>query len=87
VTSNVTIRLRAAVAGATTTASPLQFSSTVNIPASTVSTLFPIINIPDGFEIDSNAGTNTWGVTITHPQWVTASAVATFDITIVGFEY
>jgi hypothetical protein len=87
VTSNVTVRLRAAVAGATTAASPLQFSTTVNIPASTVSVVFPTVLIPDGFEIDSNAGTNTYGVTITHPQWVTVSTIATFDISIIGYEY
>jgi hypothetical protein len=87
VTSNVTLRLRAAVGGATTTASPLQITSTVNLPASAASTLFPPILIPDGFEIDSNGATNTWGLTITHPQWVTGTQVATFDITMIGYEY
>jgi fibronectin-binding autotransporter adhesin len=86
-TSNVTVNIRAAVAGATTTASPLQMHYVVNIPATTASTLFPPMLIPDGFEIASNGATNTYGLTITHPQWVTGTTTATFDITIVGFEY
>ena len=49
--------------------------------------LFPPILIADGFEIDSNSGTNTWGVTITHPQWSNGTVVATFDISIIGYEY
>jgi hypothetical protein len=87
VASNVTVRLRAAVAGATTAASPLQMHLMVPLPASAVATLFPPVPIPDGFEIDSNAGTNTFGVTITHPQWVTGTQVATFDLTLIGYEY
>jgi hypothetical protein len=59
----------------------------VALPASTVTTLFPTTLIPDGFEIDANGATNTYGITITHPQWVTGTQVATFDLTIVGFEY
>lgn len=82
-----TIKLRGAVAGSTTASSPLQMTLSVAIPASAASTLFPNMAIPDGFEIDSNSGTNTYGVTITHPQWVTGSVVATFDITIIGYEY
>ncbi len=82
-----TMKLHAAVAGATTTASPLQFTSSVALPAATTSVLFPSIIIPDGLEIDSNSATNTYGVTITHPQWVTGSVVATFDISIIGYEY
>jgi hypothetical protein len=84
----VTVRLRGAVAGATTNASPLQFSTSVALTAAiNVSVLFPSTQVPDGFEIDSNAGTNTFGVTILHPQWVTGSVVATFDISIIGYEY
>lgn len=82
-----TIKIRGAVAGSTTTSSPLQYTSSVALPAAATSVLFPDAHIPDGFEIDSNAGTNTYGVTITHPQWVTGSVVATFDISIVGYEY
>lgn len=85
--SNVTLNFRAAVGGATTASSPLQMHWVVALPASAVSTLFSPLMIPDGFEIDSNAGTNTFGMTITHPQWVTGSVVATFDLTLVGYEY
>lgn len=85
--SNVTVNLRAAAGGATTASSPLQMHFMVALPASTVSTLFPTILIPDGFEIDANGATNTYGLTITHPQWVTGSVVATFDITLIGYEY
>jgi hypothetical protein len=86
-TSNVTINLRAAVAGATTASSPLQAHWVVNLPAAASSAFVPSFLIPDAFEIDSNGATNTWGLTITHPQWVTGSVVATFDITVVGYEY
>jgi ACT domain-containing protein len=82
-----TIKIRAAVAGATSTASPLQFTSSVALPAATTSVLFPNMNISGGFEIDSNSATNTYGVTVTHPQWVTGTVVATFDISIIGYEY
>jgi hypothetical protein len=84
---NVTLNFRAAVGGATTASSPLQMHWVVALPASAVSTLFNPIMIADGFEIDSNAGTNTFGMTITHAAWVTGSVVATFDITMVGYEY
>jgi hypothetical protein len=84
---NVTLILRAAVAGATSTASPLQWRSTVNVPASAVSVLFPDAHIPDGFEIDANGGTNTFGLTITDPHWVAATAITTFDISIIAYEY
>jgi hypothetical protein len=87
VTGNVTLKIRAAVGGATSTASPLQWSSTVNIPASAVSVLFPDAHIPDGFEIDSNGATNTWGITITDPHWVTGAQVTTFDLSLIGYEY
>ncbi len=86
-TSNVTVNLRGAVGGATTTASPLQQHYVVNVPASAASVLFPTLLIPDGFEIDSNSATNTYGVTITHPQFSSGTIVVTFDITIVGYEY
>lgn len=82
-----TIKIRGAVAGATSTSSPLQFTSSVAIPAAATSVNFPNITIPEGWEIDSNGATNTYGVTITHPQWVTAAAIATFDISIIGYEY
>lgn len=82
-----TLRLRAAVAGSTTASSPLQLSSAVALPAAATSVNFPTIDIPDGFEIDSNGATNTWGLTITHPQWVNASVVATFDVSLIGYEY
>lgn len=82
-----TIRLRAAVGGATSASSPLQLTSAVALPAAATTVNFPTIDIPDGFEIDSNGATNTWGITITHPQWVTGSVVATFDITLIGYEY
>jgi hypothetical protein len=87
VASNITVNLRAAVGGATSASSPLQMHWMVALPASTVTTLFPTTLIPDGFEIDANGATNTYGITITHPQWVTGTQVATFDLTIVGFEY
>jgi hypothetical protein len=87
VTSNVTVNLRAAVAGATTASSPLQFHGTINLPASAASVLYPFSAINNDFEIDSNAATNTWGMTITHPQWVTGTQAATFDISVVGYEY
>jgi hypothetical protein len=87
ISTNVTVNLRAAVAGATTTASPLQAHWVVNLPASTASTLFPMTAIPDGFEILSNGATNTWGLTIIDPGWVTAAQISTFDITLIGFEY
>lgn len=87
VTSNITVNLRAAVAGATTAASPLQLHYVVNLPASAATTVFPVTLIPDGFEIDANGATNTYGVTITHPQWVTGTTVATFDLSIIGYEY
>jgi hypothetical protein len=83
----VTLNLRAAVAGATTTASPLQMHYISTVPASTVPTVLPTMLIADGFEIASNGATNTWGLTIIHPQWVTASVVVTFDITLIGYEY
>jgi len=82
-----TIRIRGAVGGATSASSPLQYTSSVALPAAATSVLFPSTGIPDGFEIDSNSGTNTYGVTILHPQWVTGSVVATFDISIIGYEY
>lgn len=82
-----TLRLRAAVGGATSASSPLQISTAVALPAAATAVNFPTINVPDGFEIDSNGATNTWGFTITHPQWVTGSVVATFDITMIGYEY
>jgi hypothetical protein len=82
-----TLRLRAAVGGSTTASSPLQITTAVALPAAATSVNFPDINIPDGFEIDANGATNTWGLTITHPQWVTGSVVATFDITLIGYEY
>lgn len=82
-----TIRFRAAVAGVTSATSPLQITASVALPAAATSVTFPDIQIPDGFEIDSNGATNTWGLTILHPQWVTASVVATFDITLIGYEY
>jgi hypothetical protein len=87
VTSNVTVNLRAAVGGATTNASPLQVHTTFNLPASAASVVAPLGPIADGFEIDANAGTNTFGATITHPQWVTGTQVATFDLSIIGYEY
>jgi hypothetical protein len=82
-----TLRLRAAVAGSTTASSPLQLSTSVALPAAATSVNFPTIDIPDGFELDSNGATNTWGMTILHPQWVTGSVVATFDLTLIGYEY
>jgi len=86
--TNVTINLRAAVAGATTASSPLQVHTMVNVPVTlTNSVLFPVTLIPDGFEIASNGGTNTFGLTITHPQWVTGVTVVTFDLTLIGYEY
>jgi hypothetical protein len=87
VAANVTVNFRAAVAGATTAASPLQMHFMAPLPASAVAVLFPPIMIPDGFEIDSNSATNTFGMTITDPGWVTAAQISTFDITLVGYEY
>lgn len=82
-----TLNLRGAVGGATTASSPLQMHYMVAIPASTVPVNFPTMDMPDGVEWDANGGTNTFGITITHPQWVTGSVVATFDITLAAYEY
>ena len=72
--------------GITSVTLPLQVIATVKVPAFTATLLCPTILIHDGFEIDSNAATGTYGFCITHPQW-TGAQVVTFDLTIVGYEY
>lgn len=81
--SPATFRIRAATSGAITTSSPLQAVVVAGTPASAQST-YALANIPDGLEFPS---ASTLGFTIQQSNWVTASVVCTFDITVIGYEY
>ena len=81
--SPATVRIRAATSGTITTTSPLQCVVVAGTPASAQET-FGIIAIPDGFDLPS---ASTMGITIQQSNWVTASVVCTFDITVIGYEY
>ena len=81
--SPCTFRIRAATSGTITTSSPLQLIMVAGTPASAQET-FGIADVPDGWELPSGS---TMGFTIQQSNWVTGSVVATFDITIIGYEY
>jgi len=84
----VTINLRGAVGGSTTASSPLQLTLVQTLAASSTNcSPFNLVEIPDGLEYDANGGTNTFGITITDPGWVTGAQVVTFVITMVTYEY
>jgi hypothetical protein len=84
----VTVNLRGAAGAATTATSPLQMTLVQTLAASSTScNAFPLADIPDGIEYDANSGTNTFGITITDPGWVTAAQIVTFVISMMAFEY
>lgn len=86
VAGNVTLKIRVNAAGACTTSSNQQASWTIALPASALATPFPVVMVPDGWEIPYGSGAQIC-ISATDAHWVTGSQVATTEITVVGYEY